>query len=163
MASGGQSFNDLDNFLVAGEGLLTADLNWQGSPAKFDSSGMKGDYDLTIKDGNFPKVNADKGRIFGLLNINTLSRRLRLDFEDVFDEGLSFDKLEATGSISNGNIHIGEFYIYAPSVFVESQGKVNFKDETYDLELKVSPQLGGNLALLAALSNNLEILNDKLS
>jgi len=114
---------------------------------------MKGNYRLKIEDGVFPKVNADKGRIFGLLNINTLSRRLRLDFGDIFGTGLAFDTLESSGSINDGDIQIGKFFIYSPSVFVESQGKVNFKDESYDLEMKVSPQLGGNIALLTALSN----------
>ena len=33
-------------------------------------------------------------RIFGLLNMNSLSRRLRLDFTDLTDKGLAYDKVE---------------------------------------------------------------------
>lgn len=36
-------------------------------------------------------------RVFGLLNFNSIGRRLRLDFSDLFGKGYSYDRL--TGSL----------------------------------------------------------------
>jgi len=114
---------------------------------------LKGDYALDVRKGSFPKVDAESGRFFGLLNVNALSRRLRLDFGDVFGRGLVFDRLKTQGIFNEGNIVLKDFYILSPSVYVEAQGKVGLDSEDYDLRMLVSPQLGGNVALLTALSN----------
>ena len=36
---------------------------------------------------------------------------------------------------------------------MQSQGRIGITEEDYDLELVVSPQLGGNIALLSAFAN----------
>ena len=140
-------------FLENGEFTFNSTISWRGAPAHFSFDRLKGNYALDVLKGSFPKVDAESGRFFGLLNVNALSRRLRLDFGDVFGRGLVFDRLKTQGIFNEGNIVLRDFYILSPSVYVEAQGKVGLDSEDYDLRMLVSPQLGGNVALLTALSN----------
>ncbi len=139
--------------LEDGNSSFTADISWLGSPMTFGFEKLDGKYDLEVRKASFPKLNSTTGRVFGLLNVNSLSRRLRLDFQDVFGQGLFFDRMVSNGLIVKGDVLLRSFFIYGPSVYVQANGKVGLADEDYDLELLVSPQLGGNLALLSALSN----------
>ena len=152
---GGQMLTNfgLGDFIDGGEIHLSSSLFWRGAPAHFKFASLNGTYNLDIKKGSFPKVDPENGRFLGLMNINALSRRLRLDFVDVFGKGLVFDRLRTEGIFNDGDIVLKEFFIFSPSVYVEALGKVGLHNENYDLQMLVSPQLGGNVALLTALAN----------
>jgi len=143
----------LDEMLEGGRVKLLADSNWYGAPYDFALNRLSGNYDIKVKKGSFPSVDPSASRLFGLMNINALSRRLRLDFNDVFQKGLVFDNLKASGDILNGDMGVESFYIYSPAVYVQANGRVGLSKEDFDLEMIVSPQLGGNVALLSALAN----------
>ena len=72
---------------------------------------------------------------------------------DRFGKGLVFDRMKTEGIFDGGDIVLKEFFILSPSVYVEANGKIGLEREVYDLDMLVSPQLGGNVALLAAISN----------
>jgi len=152
---GGKFLTDFGfgGFMQDGEIKIDTSVFWRGAPARFSFDRLNGDYNLDIRNGSFPKVDAESGRFFGLLNINALSRRLKLDFGDVFGKGLVFDRMKTQGIFNDGDIVLKDFYIFSPSVYVEAQGKIGLESEDYDLQMLVSPQLGGNVALLAAISN----------
>ena len=142
-----------DGFMKDGEIEFDFSAFWRGAPVHFGFDRLNGDYNLDIRDGSFPKVDSESGRFFGLLNVNALSRRLKLDFGDVFGKGLVFDRMKTEGIFDGGDIVLKEFFILSPSVYVEANGKIGLEREVYDLDMLVSPQLGGNVALLAAISN----------
>ncbi len=143
-----------DDKLDDGSARVLADTYWYGAPYDFALNRVNGDYEIKVDNGSFPSVSPAAGRIFGLLNINALSRRLRLDFNDVFQKGLAFDKLRSAGKIMNGNMELTAFNIFSPAVYVEAQGRIGLSAEDYDMKLLVSPQLGGNVVLLSALASS---------
>ena len=151
----GTALQDLGFAGLVDDGRIefSAGLDWLGAPSDFAFIRLNGAYHLLVKKGRFPKVNATSGRFLGLLNANSLSRRLRLDFKDVFSEGLFFDRMVSEGVIAQGDILLKSFFIYSPSVYIQANGRVGLAKEDYDMQLLVSPQLGGNLALLSALTN----------
>ena len=61
--------------------------------------------------------------------------------------------MKSNGLINNGDVVLDKFYIFSPSVYGEALGEVDLVQENYDMQILVSPQLGGNVALLTALSN----------
>ncbi len=152
---GGQMLTGLGfgGFLKGGNIKMKSSLFWRGAPSHFEIERLNGDYFLDVTKGSFPKVDADSGRLLGLLNVNALSRRLRLDFGDVFGEGLAFDRMKTSGIVNEGDLVLKDFFIFSPSAYIEALGKVGLGREDYDLQMLVSPQLGGNVALLAALTN----------
>ncbi len=89
---------------------MTADLNWQGSPAAVDLTLLVGDSAFEAHNGRFLEVTqgADAMKIFSLVNFSTIAKRLNFDFSDVVGEGVSFDTLTATTEFQAGTMQFLE-------------------------------------------------------
>ena len=131
-----------------GEALIEVNLEWEGSPGRFDFAHLNGGYLISAKDGRFLKVNPGSGRFVGLLNTDALVRRLNLDFSDVFAKGLTFDEMSGAGSIYRGDLYMDGVFIAGPATLIELTGRTGLAKEDFDLELVVAPQVGGNLSLI---------------
>lgn len=140
-------------FIKNGKGKLDANLKWIGAPHEFDMRRLNGDFDFDIRDGELIKVDAGGGKLLGLLNFNTIFRRLTFDFSDLFAEGLKFDDMGFAGVLGDGDMLLQEGYIYSPSIFLQAEGRVGLAKQDMDLDINVSPELGGNLTLLGAIAN----------
>ena len=144
---------DMGGIVSKGDGSLTANLNWIGAPHEFDFSRLNGEFDLRVQDGELVKIEPGTGKLLGLLNFNAIARRLTLDFSDVISSGLEFDRMRYSGVFADGEAIMREAYIFTPSVFVNMEGKLDLDKELIDMEIHLSPELGGNLTLLSALAN----------
>ena len=142
-----------DGFIRKGEGSINGNVRWIGAPHEFDYARLNGNFDMRIKDGELVKVEPGSGKLLGLLNFNAIARRLAFDFRDVFASGLKFDRMQYTGVFADGEAIMREAYIFTPAVFVRMEGKVDLDQELIDMEIHMSPELGGNLTLLSALAN----------
>lgn len=143
-------FNDL---IRKGSGELTANLNWIGAPHEFDFSRLNGNFDLQVKDGELVQVDSAAGKLLGLLNFNSIARRLTLDFRDVFSEGLKFDRMHYSGILADGKAMLRDANMMSPAAFVTMHGNIDLAKELIDMEIHASPDLGGNLTLLSAIAN----------
>lgn len=144
---------EFDVFVNKGRGSIKGNLNWIGAPHEFDYSRLNGDFDINIRDGELVNINAGSGKLIGLLNFNAIARRLVFDFSDVFASGLEFDTMIYSGVLADGQAIMNEAFILSPAVFVRMEGKVDLKKELVDMDIHVSPELGGNIALLSAIAN----------
>ncbi|WP_315982724.1 YhdP family protein [Aliamphritea spongicola] len=91
-------------------------------------------------------------RIFGILNLNTIGRRLRLDFKDLFAKGVSFDVLKGRYRIENGIASSVEpLTLDGPSADVELKGDIDLVTETLNTEMQVTLPVTDNLPIAAAL------------
>ncbi len=145
---------NIDDVIRQGDGSLVANVNWIGAPHEFDYSRLNGDFDLRIQDGELVNVEpGNSGKLLGLLNFNAIARRLTFDFRDIFASGLQFDSMRYAGIFADGQAIMQDAYIFTPAVFVSMEGKLDLDQELIDMEIHMSPELGGNLALLSALAN----------
>lgn len=142
-----------DGFIRKGEGSINGKLRWIGAPHEFDYARLNGNFDMRIKDGELVKVEPGGGKLLGLLNFNAIARRLTFDFRDVFASGLKFDRMQYTGVFADGEAIMRDAFIFTPAVFVSMEGKIDLDKELIDMEIHMSPELGGNLTLLSALAN----------
>jgi len=152
-AEGALTELDFDGIIKKGEGSIEGNMNWIGAPHEFDYARLNGEFDLRLNDGELVQVEPGSGKLLGLLNFNAIARRLVFDFRDVFASGLQFDRMRYTGVLADGEAIFKEAYILTPAVFVRMEGKLDLDKELIDLEVHLSPELGGNLALLSALAN----------
>ena len=144
---------DFQGIIKRGQGTIKGNLNWIGAPHEFDYARLSGDFDLRITDGELVKVEPGGGKLLGLLNFNAIARRLTLDFRDIFASGLQFDRIRFAGILANGEAIMRDAFIFSPAVFVQMEGKIDLDNELIDMEMHMSPELGGNLTLLSALAN----------
>lgn len=143
----------LDQRVEGGEGKVTAQLRWPGAPARFSKAQVEGTIEMDARRGKFLAMEAGAGRLFGLLNLDALTRRLRLDFSDVFGKGTPFDQFGGKARLGGGDLHTDGIIIVGPSLYVEANGRIGLVREDFDLDLIVAPPLGGNLSLIGALIN----------
>ena len=151
----GGALDDLnfEGIIRKGKGSVVGTLNWIGAPHEFDYARLNGDFNAFVTDGELVQVEPGGGKIVGLLNMNAILRRLVFDFSDVVATGLRFDRMRFAGVLADGDAVVQDAFVLSPAVFVTMEGNVNLDQELIDMEIHVSPELGGNIALLSALAN----------
>ncbi|WP_432697947.1 YhdP family protein [Marinobacterium sp. YM272] len=136
--------------------LLNADLQleWTGSPWEINSDTLDGSAQLLLKDGHLIESgnSANLLRVFGILNFNTLGRRLRLDFSDLFEKGVAFDRLAADYRFDNGVASSeAPLLMEGPSANLKASGRIDFNRETVDKDIEVVLPLTSNVPFAAVL------------
>ena len=135
--------------IKGGEGELTGQLNWAGSPHEFNTLALNGNLQFEIRKGQILKVQPGVGRLLGLLSLQSLPRRLSLDFRDLFSNGFAFDKINATVKIDRGVMSSDNFEMGGPAADVTIKGETNLQKETQQLFVNVMPHISDSLSLAA--------------
>lgn len=139
------------NPIKNGETNLLINADWRGSPMEFSLAKLNGHISMHIKEGQLLNVDPSAGRLFGLLSIQTLPRRLSLDFSDLFGKGLAFDRIEGNFDITNGEAYTNDLFMKGPSVEVNVSGRTGLAEKDYDQIVTVTPRISGSLPVAGAL------------
>ena len=134
-----------------GETRMDIEAAWDGTPMAFSLPNLAGKLNLQIRRGQLLEVSPKAGRLFGLLSIQTLPRRLSLDFSDLFGQGLAFDVIEGSFEIENGNAYTNNLSMRGPSANVEITGRTGLAEQDYDQLVTVTPQIADSLPVASAL------------
>ncbi|HLF66430.1 MAG TPA: AsmA-like C-terminal region-containing protein, partial [Gammaproteobacteria bacterium] len=128
-------------------------LSWTGSPFDFALAHLSGEMKVDLKSGVLVDVNPGFGRVLSLLSVQSLQRRLRLDFSDVFKKGFSFDEITALITIDNGLAHVNNLVMKAPAAEMKMQGDVNLASKQLDLSANVVAHISSSLPLAATIAS----------
>ena len=140
-----------DTAIKANKTEISINAGWDGAPDEFSLEKLAGTFDIRVKKGQLLEVSPAAGRLFGLLSIQTLPRRLTLDFTDLFGKGLAFDKITGSFNIANGNAYTNDLHLTGPSADVLISGRTGLADQDYDQLVTVTPQFANNLPIASAL------------
>lgn len=139
--------------VVSGKHHLKGEFSWPGSPIAFYLAALEGDFELLLENGYFPETQGaalGASRVLGLMNLDQLLRRLRLDFSDVTSDGISFDRLEASHRLEDGYLRSKTPTLMQSSATrVRLKGEVDLLEETLDQELRITLPVGQTLPLSA--------------
>ena len=126
---------------------IRGDVTWPGSPLNFQLDHLSGDIGLTVTEGRFLDVGeVPAGRILTLLDFSKVARRLRLDFSDVFGQGIGFERIRASTSLEQGVLHFEEpLEIRGPGSEFRIYGTVDFHDGALDNDMVVTLPLSSSL------------------
>ncbi|MCM5570648.1 TIGR02099 family protein [Burkholderiaceae bacterium FT117] len=141
--------------MKAGAGSLTGRIAWAGSPFSIDYPSLGGDLALKLGKGDFLKTDPGIAKLIGVLNLQSLRRRLAFDFRDLFAEGFAFDEISASAKVSKGILRTDDFSMRGVTAQVRIAGEANLAAEKQNLVVEVRPELNAGLASLAyaALAN----------
>jgi len=135
------------------------ELIWPGAPGEFALAALEGEVDLVLTDGSFKRgAGAGEGilRLLSLVNFDTLARRLRLDFSDLYKSGLAYDQVKGRVEFRDGHLYLADpLQVQGPSSRMQLAGIINLRDETIDARLIATLPVAGNLTFLAALATGL--------
>jgi uncharacterized protein YhdP len=134
-----------------GETSLDIDAAWTGAPSEFSLAKLNGSIDMRVRKGQLLDVDPRAGRLFGLLSIQALPRRLMLDFSDLFGKGMAFDAIEGTFQIEDGNAYTNDLFMEGPSASVSVTGRTGLAEQDYDQVVTVMPRVSGTLPVAGAI------------
>ena len=125
---------------------------WPGPLVDFSAEKMQGRLTLQISKGQFVELDPGLGRVVGLFNIGTLTRRLQLDFSDLFESGLAFDSIGGHISFDPGEAYTDDLLLQGPSANILFKGSLDLVNQTFKQTVTVMPQLSSSLAIAGALT-----------
>ena len=134
---------------------LDARVDWPGSPAYVALARLNGTLDARFNDGQLRQVEgtASALRIFGLLNFESIRRRLRLDFSDLFGKGLSYDSITGVLDAQQGAFRTRKpISLSGPGAEMSLQGLLDMASNRVDANLKVGLPVSNSLPLAALIA-----------
>lgn len=141
------------NRIKGGKGTLSSpSLTWPGSLGMLTTSTLSGPIEVHIKNGQFLEVDPGIARLFGIVNLQSLSRLPLLDVGVLFSKGFAFDQLDARASTTLGQIQLTQFEMNGPPAKVKMSGQINLNNETQALQLEVEPHLTDTLVAASGLA-----------
>ncbi len=141
----------LSAVLKGGKGDLGISLAWDSAPHDPSYEAINGAIDLSLRDGRLEELDPGAGRLVGLLSLAALPRRLRLDFSDVFGQGLEFDNIAGTMSIERGSVRTDDLKMEGPAAQILVTGRSKLVTKEYDYVVSVRPRVSGALPVAGGL------------
>jgi len=135
--------------LKGGKGRIAGQLSWGGSPLDFHVPSLDGTLNLALDAGQFLKAGPGAGRLFSVLSLQSLPRRLVLDFRDLFQEGFAFDNITGDVTIDDGVAATRNLRMRGVQAAVLMEGSADLNRETQSLRVVVVPEINAGTASLA--------------
>lgn len=134
--------------VIEGERVqATADLTWLGPPAADFLTRADGTIGMQMEHGAVLSLEPGGGRLLGILSVTALPRRLALDFRDVVDEGLSFDRLHGDFTVDDGHVYTCNLGLEGSVADMGVVGRTGIEAEDYDQIAVVRPHVSNLLAI----------------
>lgn len=131
---------------------IDARIGWPGGPDAISTARINGQLRLSLGKGRFLSVDPGVGRVFGLLNLGALQRRLTLDFSDMLKKGFSFDRISGDFLLDGGDAYTENFAMTGPAASIEIVGRTGLVSEDFDQTVTVTPKISSSLPLAGAIA-----------
>ena len=132
-----------------GKGEMSGTVAWLGSPFALDYPSLSGQINVNIEAGQFLKADPGAARLLGVLSLQSLPRRLSLDFRDLFQQGFAFDSVTGDVKVSQGVAQTNNLRMRGVQAAVLMEGSADIARETQDLRVVVVPEINAGTAALA--------------
>jgi len=143
---------DISSSLQGGQTVLNFHAWWPGSPAAFALKRLNGEIDFSVTRGQITNASTGTGKVLGLLSIQSLPRRLSLDFRDVFDSGFGFETATGTFQMENGTATTDDVSLTSSAARILMSGSTDLVNQQYDQQMTVMPGVGNTLPIIGALA-----------
>jgi len=142
------------NVLRAGGGKIEGTVGWAAPPLNLDYPSLSGRFNLDMGKGQFLRADPGVARLLGVLSLQSLPRRLLLDFRDVFSDGFEFNYVRGDVGIEQGIARSDNLQMKGALATVVMDGSTDIARETQKIKVLVIPELDtGAATLLTALAN----------
>lgn len=131
---------DLTRDLKSTQAVIKYDLSWRGAPQDFALKNLDGSVDVQLENGRILSIEPGFGRILGFLAMEQWGRRLRLDFSDLYAEGLMFNSINGHFALHQGNARTNHLLIDAIPAEIIIRGTTNIAERTLNNHVMVLPK-----------------------
>ncbi len=150
---------DAHNFIVQ-DGRMRFNVSWEDVPYAFVFAKMNGVASFELGKGRIADIGKENdakmglGRLLSLFSLQTIPRRLSLDFSDVFQKGYSFDSVKGDFKIDDGDVYTSNFRFDGPVAKLGINGRIGLKNHDFDIVLSITPYVTSSIPVAATLLVN---------
>ena len=124
-------------------------LSWNGGFHDISLKNLNGTIKLETGEGVVKELSDRQARVFSLFSLQSVRRRLSLDFSDLFEDGFFYDKMNGEFTIKSGVVHSDNVFIDGTAADVRVKGSIDLVNQTVNQNVTVVPKLGSSLPILA--------------
>ncbi|EKE67738.1 hypothetical protein B3C1_18286 [Gallaecimonas xiamenensis 3-C-1] len=125
-------------------------LSWPGGPHEFKLANVDGRVKVNLGQGYVADVSDKGARLLTVFSFDSLRRKLALDFRDLFDKGLYFDKINAGGELKQGVLRSNEIEMDGVVGDMKASGWTDLVGRQLAYDISFKPNVTGSLPVLAA-------------
>jgi uncharacterized protein YhdP len=139
---------EIESGIKDSEADVAFNLSWQNSPMGFQLEKLQGNVEWSLSDGYLTELSDQGSRIFTLFSLNSLVRKLSLDFRDVFAKGFFYDDMGGTLTIVDGKAYTDDTLIDGGAGEIEITGLTDLGTGGLNYNVSFAPNVTGNLPFL---------------
>ncbi|WP_445767123.1 YhdP family protein, partial [Rheinheimera sp.] len=125
-------------------------LGWQGAPNQFALEQLTGQVAYRLGEGSLTEVSDQGARLFSIFSLDSLLRKLRLDFRDVFAKGFFYNGMSGNLAIAEGVVHTSNAAIDGVPGNLQIQGYADLVSRDMDYQMAFSPKVTSSLPIIIA-------------
>ena len=148
----------INNNLHAKKTKVNFQLAWFDTPWSATLGLLSGSLSIYLDEGRFTGLSKDTevkiglGRLVTLLSVQSLPKRVQMNFSDLTHEGYYFDVMRADFKLKNGDVITQNGFIDGTVAKINVKGRIGLVRHDYDLRLVVLPHLTSSLPVVATIA-----------
>lgn len=141
---------ELDTGIRESDAKLNLQIGWTTAPHLFNFADLSGTMDFKLGEGSLSEISDQGARIFSLFSLDSLYRKLKFDFNDVFDSGLFYNDIKGNLSIKNGVAYTDNTVMDGVAGDMKLVGQTNLNNQTLNYDVSFKPNVMSSLPMIAA-------------
>lgn len=145
-------------FISADKSYFNFSLRWPGAPQSLSLKKALGTLNINFQNGAITHLSKEAerkiglGKLLGLLSIQSLPRRLMLDFKDLGTRGLPFQTWRNDMTLKGGIVHLTRSELDGPVAAAQLKGNIDLNSKGINLKVYLHPYLTSSLPLIATIA-----------
>lgn len=128
---------------------MSSQLSWQGAPWSLQVDTLQGEMSAKFGKGVISDVSG-AAKLLGMFSLDSIIRKMQLDFTDVFDNGLAFNSIVGSGKMEKGVFVTNNIEMDAVAGDMTIRGLANLNANIVDAEVEFTPDLTSGIPVLTA-------------
>jgi uncharacterized protein (TIGR02099 family) len=141
---------DLTSTIKDSKASIGYQLQWNGAPYALNIPSLAGEVNWELGEGHLAEVSDQGARVFSLLSLDSLIRKLKLDFRDVFSKGFFYNKMQGSVQLEQGIAYTKDTKMDGVPADLTIQGYANLNTYDINYDLAVAPQVTSSLPVIVA-------------
>jgi uncharacterized protein YhdP len=141
----------------AHNGTVSFTGGWPGGFTDFSLGKAAGLVQFLFKGGRIKDLGSATegkigfGKVLSIFSLQTIPRRLKLDFSDLSQNGYSFDQFKGDFQLKNGIMNTQNSTMDGPVAYVSMKGDVDLVKQLFFLNVNVTPYVMASLPVVATI------------
>lgn len=146
------------DMVQAKHGFVSFEGQWSGPIYDPKLASLKAAIEVDIKSGSINELSKDVrekiglGKLLSIFSLQTIPRRLRLDFSDLSNKGYSFDSIKGNFRLEKGRLITKKAIMTGPVARVSMDGAINLKSVQCNLNVRIMPHITASLPVVATIA-----------